>query len=358
LIGEFSDSGDTASNWDLGINGNGTPRMTLRGASKIDANVSAINLHDGKWHHVVAVNTPTSIQQYVDGILISTTNGTWTANTNALPLIIGAREPPPGVNASYFTGSIDDVRIYNRTLSSAEIAQLYGEGGGKINASGQTLQNGTGLDSGLAAYWSFNGADVTDKVYDRAGGNNGYTDGSVATSTMKTQGKLGQALNFNGNTNYVSVPLTYNWNANDWTVSVWASTTGCLNSFCGLVGNRFGAGAANWVTIGTDGDLSGRIAVEMGPSGATIDTGYDPANKGWQYYTVTKSGTTISIYRNGVFVTSGSSSGKNLGSTTNNVRIGNWVVSNQIWKGPIDEVRIYSRALSAAEVKSLYNLGR
>ena len=74
------------------------------------------------WHHAVWVyegNTNSSL--YIDGkkaALQSSSLGV-TFNTKAGPLTIGA------AGGRYFNGELDDVRIYNRALSSNEVAQLY-----------------------------------------------------------------------------------------------------------------------------------------------------------------------------------------------------------------------------------------
>src|SRR3989344_2013408 len=61
------------------------------------------------------------------------------------------------------------------------------------------------LNSGLVGHWTFDGADVTDKVYDKSGqGNHGYFIGG-ATTTAKVKGKIGQALKFDGVDDYVDV---------------------------------------------------------------------------------------------------------------------------------------------------------
>jgi hypothetical protein len=39
-------------------------------------------------------------------------------------LTIGMNQEPGGT--SYFSGSLDDIRVYNRALSAAEVAALYG----------------------------------------------------------------------------------------------------------------------------------------------------------------------------------------------------------------------------------------
>ena len=51
--------------------------------------------------------------------------------------------------------------------------------------------------------WTFDGKDLTDKVYDRSGqGNDGYFIGG-ATSTAKTIGKMGQGLQLDGSNDFV-----------------------------------------------------------------------------------------------------------------------------------------------------------
>lgn len=76
------------------------------------------------WHHVVAKQTGTTATLYIDGSQCATgsvdaiANGT-TASTN--DILISTYN-----GSSYpFSGSIDDVRVYNRALSATEVKQLY-----------------------------------------------------------------------------------------------------------------------------------------------------------------------------------------------------------------------------------------
>ncbi len=169
------------------------------GANNVNTNYP---VNDGKWHQVAVTRSGTSLIFYVDGVNIYTTS-TGSNALNSLGFEIG-RATYDG--ATFFNGAIDDVRVYNRALSAGEMKQLYQEGAAKA-ASGTTLQNGTTLGAGLVGYWSFNGADTTDKMYDRSGNNNnGYLSAGVATSSMKVAGKLGQAFNWNGSSKYIVVP--------------------------------------------------------------------------------------------------------------------------------------------------------
>lgn len=80
----------------------------------------------GKWHHVAMTYDGATQTAYLDGAAI----GFGTANDAivavAEPLYIGMDNPG---GLEFFEGSIDEVRIYNRSLSSDEIMELYGDSG-------------------------------------------------------------------------------------------------------------------------------------------------------------------------------------------------------------------------------------
>jgi len=79
-------------------------------------------VNDNQYHHVAAVLDPTEnvIRIYVDGVLEGTgTPGAFNADSSG-PLRIGNQE-----TTRYFDGIIDEVRIYNRALSSDEIKAIY-----------------------------------------------------------------------------------------------------------------------------------------------------------------------------------------------------------------------------------------
>ena len=88
-------------------------------------------INDKNWHHLVIVRKSNNMSIYVDGIEENTVvtssggsiNGTIQTNTS---MQIGKCG---GVNEGVFNGDIDDVRIYSRSLSKAEVETLYHEGG-------------------------------------------------------------------------------------------------------------------------------------------------------------------------------------------------------------------------------------
>ena len=117
------------------------------GADNIYRTSGAGFLQIGKWNYVVVTydgsKSADGIHTYLDGVLTdgtATTGGGYVAmeNTNA-PFVVGRRS-----TAAYsFNGSIDELRVYNRTLSLAEVQN--------INASGR-VYNESLVPTGLIFY--------------------------------------------------------------------------------------------------------------------------------------------------------------------------------------------------------------
>lgn len=113
-----------------------TANGVLRTENQGGNNWGAIPVNDGQWHHVVSVfpvggQVIGDVNHYVDGVLDSSKSGTVTnpVNTNtdpatAAPLTIGGAPLGVGGELRYVNALLDDVRLYSRALSEAEIAAL------------------------------------------------------------------------------------------------------------------------------------------------------------------------------------------------------------------------------------------
>jgi hypothetical protein len=226
---------------------------------------------------------------YVNGILSNTDSTGVNAAVSAQIASIGSY-----ANAtSFFNGTLDDVRVYNRALSASEVKQIYNEGtGAKVNASTQTTQGSGSLSQGLVGLWTMDGADTTDKIYDRSGNNNnGYFNSGTATSSAKTIGKLGQALKFSGS-QYVTTGYTIpaQSSATSFTWSAWAKV-GSGNGCCSVImGFRNGA---TWVKL-----TPTKFEYVDGAGGIsyTIPTGQ------WVHIVVVKNGSSLTYYANNAVV--------------------------------------------------------
>lgn len=105
---------------------------------------SSSDLTTQNWIYVTYTHSNNNAKIYVNGILVNTTLISGGLQTNNLPLWFGAR-PNAGNNSSFFNGSLDDIGIWNRTLTECEIQDLYHAelGSQNINAgSDQTICKG------------------------------------------------------------------------------------------------------------------------------------------------------------------------------------------------------------------------
>lgn len=100
------------------------------------------SVDDGNWHFIVGTYDGTNQRLYVDGVLEDTDAQTGTISNSEEEVCIGAA-CNGATQGSLFNGEIDDVRIWNRALSQAEIRDNMCE---KL----------TGTEPNLVGYWNFN----------------------------------------------------------------------------------------------------------------------------------------------------------------------------------------------------------
>jgi hypothetical protein len=296
---------------------------------------SSVDLPVNQWVHVaVTFNSANgAMQLYINGVPDSTnqyTGSLWAANTN--PLKIGSLGTPTG--AAPFAGLIDEIKIYSRALSASEIAKSYG----------------------LVAWWKGD-----NDAFDSIGGNNGVWNGTPAYAS----GKIGQAFSFDGVDDTVSVGMLNNTALNEalpFSIAAWINTSD-TSPYQTIASNYMGesGGLGNYSTylIINSGNLvfglNKRQQVDE-----SISTGI---STGWHFVTATYDGSVLNLYLDGVLQESAVRQFTGSSDNTRGWYIGNyppeWVSyigTNTSFHGLIDDVKIYSRALSAAEVANNYGL--
>ena len=98
--------------------------------------------NDGLWHYVSLTFDGTAVRLYVDGVQVAITSTTSSPETtNTLPVRVGANSQSAN---RFFTGNIDEVRIWNRALSAQEVADAFN---GIFNTQGQVLYLPFGSDT-------------------------------------------------------------------------------------------------------------------------------------------------------------------------------------------------------------------
>jgi hypothetical protein len=358
VVGKIGD--DEPEGYYFGI-GNQYICAAIRRSGEVSSTADGSTVPLNEWSHIAVVfDRDGNMTRYLNGVQTGTQdNISAQAGSVDHPLnfCIGGRDGGAGCIERMFDGRIDEVRVYERVLTVGEIKQVYNaSAGAKINSS-QNVAQGSSLNSGLIGLWSFNGLDLTDRVYDRSvSANHGYING-VATSTAKTTGKLGQGLSFDGIDDYVYLGdpasirpsnLTYI------TMSAWIKNDSFINANY-LIAKDDGVG-----TNATNMSFRNTAEARCGVGGTSVtSSGLGLLAGVWYNFTCTYDGSNIIMYVNGVNVVSTAKTGAIADSAGNPWIIGGrGLPGGDIVLGKLDEVRLYDRPLTATEVKQLYLLGR
>ncbi len=320
------------------------------------AGAAHYEIEPGQWYHIVGVfenNVPTI---YVNGVPVETilsSSGYRSSNAN---VIIG-RQGNYAQRYDYHRGVLDEVRLYNRALSAAEVQALY-------QATRVAIPY---RDEGLALYYSFDEGEG-DTVHDLSG--NGQ-DGTIHGSTWQ-EGKYGNALKFfDGEHSFVSAPKSPALDVGaQVTVEFWmkADPDNLMNACCqGLVATDFyhveissgrgGQAGINFV-VSADGGSSWTHTSDQAGGGFRVPPGE------WHHVAGTYDGAALRLYIDGglkaktphtgsispmlpnSFLSIGSEEGRSICREC---------MHSRYFSGLLDEIKIYSRALTEDEIQTDMN---
>jgi len=230
LIGFGDSQMGTSSNYDRQVYLTSSGQLTFDNYNGSYQTVSSPSstYNDGNWHNVVGALDNSGQYLYVDGVLVaSSTNNAAKNYSGYWHVGHGNLSGVPNAPTNYFySGLVEDARIYNRALSVSEIADLY------INSS---------TVNGLQDYWAFDeGSGYT--AYDTAG-NYTFNGSSNVSDTITINGALtvngGLFKSAAGNltvTNNVTLAAgSFNANGGTVTLSGNTATVSCSGSPFNLV---------------------------------------------------------------------------------------------------------------------------
>jgi len=242
--------------------------------------------------------------------------------------------------SAYFDGLIDSVSFWKRVLTSAERTQLYNAG------SGLDYEDFTAdITSNLVARWKFD--EGSGNPQDSSGnGNHGVLEGNAGYTT----GKIGSnSLTLDGAGDAVSVEGVDSLSG-DMTVSYWAKTTQTSLAVITGFGDNSSLGFQSGININGTGGLEFTTAGSWVGVTNAIDDGE------WHHVAVTLSGTSAKGYLDGAYG-GFTQTVDALEAYTGTKRIGSFHSnpSTFSYDGEIDDLRIYSRALSPVDIEELYN---
>ena len=344
---------------------------TVFKAANTDTGVSTTNSgswNANQWYHFCATYDGTDIKIYLDGALQATTAHAVGGNLQTVTssvFNIGTHNLPPesGNGSTTHYGGLQNFRVYNRALTAAEVSRLYQDpwaGTDRAIEPSPTvkdLDTSSTLTTNLVGWWPLTEFGPRDTLaYDiSVNGNHGVANGGVQRQFTDTV----RAASFDGVDDYIEIigppadtitqPLTLSaWVYND------ASGSG-TNDLVSL------AKTTSLDPLGilrftyTTGEFS---AVFRQFSTASIIS-HAPSNPtgSWHHVcAVANSATSLELFVDGVSVASNSSTNYGILSY-DNLTIGatQRTIVSSYSDANIQNVRVYSRALSAAEVQTLYD---
>jgi Concanavalin A-like lectin/glucanases superfamily len=208
-------------------------------------------------------------------------------------------------------------------------------------------------------YWRLGESSGTTAV-DEIGANNGtYINSPTLGDAGAIGGDSDTAITFAGTGNQgVNCGSVANYTTSDFTIEFWinavsfASTANAV--VCVVIFRGQYQQTGYYVGIGTDGS----VGLNTNQSGAIQSTGTAAGAVSvltWNHIVITRQGSTVLIYVNGVDVTSSAGTHTNPDSSPDQFVIGDYNANGWTPNATMDEVAIYSTALSAARVAAHYN---
>ena len=321
---------------------------------------------DGVWHHYVWVFDRDAEKStlWVDGVV--NTDESWVdfrrtslssfgdVNSSAVIAQVGARQ-----GQRPFYGEMDDVRVYDRPLSGADVTELY-------ELSGQTAPTSTLHDAELVLHYTFDtpsGSSITDA----SGSGN---DGTVVSGLGWTNGAVGAGSAVFEGSSWIDVGMnsTFDPGTNSITFSCWVkSTYGPVNTLWAKQewGSPYYGQSA--VIVSGNGSSETVVQYDMIRSGdRRLAMGQSKLNDGeWHHVCVVVDRDTeeTSVYVDGVHETDESFGDFRTGDISGLGDISQPASAFQVgaregnnpYRDMMDDFRVYRSALSSNQVAELYS---
>jgi len=359
IIGLGNSQGQWSGNYDRFVYmfNDGRLRFGIWGPGENNVDTQAA-YNDGDWHHVVATFGPTGMALYVDGAQVGS-NG----NTSVQPYDgqsywrLGSDNIWGGANTAALDGRLDEAAVYDRALTPQQVTAHYAAAGRTVPTRPADAYGQAVWDSDPTTWWRMDETSgTTARSSAVSGGAGTYTGGptlgvpgpTLYGSTANT------AVGFDGQDDgvYTRTPLI---NPTTFSTELWFSSTSASGGKLISFGDRQSGGSSNYdrhVYLQPDGHLT--FGTWTGQ--ANLVTSERAYNDGaWHQMVATMGSDGMRLYVDGVEVGFNPNTGAQ--GYTGYWRVGGdtpWNGDAYI-RGSVDEVAIYNRVLSSAEVLGHWN---
>jgi Concanavalin A-like lectin/glucanases superfamily len=316
-----------------------------------------------------STGTVTSGGASFSGLTVSGSGGTYTlqdALTATGTLTVTAGTLTAGANNVAVGGLTINGGTFNASSATTSVSGIFNRTSGTFNANGGTVyfngisslshtfggstlasvQMGLGT-SGLVGYWKLDETSGTSAADSSGSGNTGTWNGSGVSRTASVASRISfsdpEAVTLDGSSGYVTLGVT-NLPANNapQSISLWFKGTPNASNQNMIAMSNLTTSSA--LQLGFRG--SSLIAWSYG--GATLVSMTAPTDGAWHQLVYSYDGTTDSLYLDGLL--SAIAVGAHQTGTPTSAYLGTYSPSSELFGGSLDDVRVYSRALTAAEI--------
>ena len=306
--------------------------------------VSTTSVNDGLWHQIVGVRGNNQVKIYVDGFPVEGSQPDQGLDNSipGTPFLVGGY-PFGGNPVGTYTGLIDDIQVYNHDLSDGEVQWLF-------DHPGETPC--TPPPSGLVSWWG-----GENNALDLAGTNNGALMNEATYGT----GRVGQAFSLDGVDDYISVPDSPSLNPSTITVNAWILSNNSPGTYAPPIVQKIDFRGYTLELTTDSSQVKFWVKLEktnpvwtnwIGSPGGNLTPGI------WTHVAGVYDGMAVSLYMNGQLIGSTSEVASIVHSTSAlNIGRNSYETTRPFFKGLIDEVGIFNRALSPEEIAAIYNAG-
>jgi hypothetical protein len=324
---------------------------------------SPATYNDGNWHHVAASAGPAGIKLHVDGALVVSNPAVTTAGGHTGYWRWGGGDTtlwPNRPSSDYLVGSIDELAVYTKQLTDAQVAAHYqaNDVSGNTSLYSATVRG----SSGLVSYWRLGETAGTVALDDEPTAPNNGTYGNAPTLgvTGAIAGDTNTAVTFNGTNQYATVPRQIQ---DDFSIEFFFKSTQGIGtapwwwSGAGLVDAEMNAGNDDFgIALRSDGRVMAGTGNLAGPTDVTITSTTAGYNNGiWHHvvFTRTRASGAIKIYVDGSLEASGTAYTNSLAANPQ-LTIGRIASGGNYFAGSLDDIAVYNVVLTDTQVATHY----
>jgi hypothetical protein len=367
------DSGYLMSKMDAGPTGYGlfadssNTRIYIQDTSSFQIEVTTTSAYDdGIWHHVVVTYDGTSLASgisiYIDGSSVGTSTVDDTLGTNSIlnTASFNVSSRTDGA-AGLMDGKIDEAAVYDKELSSGEVAAIY-NGGIPVDLSGLSSS------PSLVGWWRMGDGDTFPTLTDNSSNSNDGTAVNMESEDFHGDAPGKFSLLFDGVDEYVTMgnvtELSFE-RTDAFSISFWFKSTSTVEQY--IVGKTAAAPAYTGYLVylvGSVGTIRVQLVADVGSSNYLQKTTVASYNDGaWHHVVIAYNGSSkavgVSIYVDGVQV----STTDNLDALSSSIattaafEVGDASAATSPFVGQVKDVAVYDKELFAVEVVEIHQGG-